>query len=93
MVYLWPGWALDGLRGIAPYEVIQALGAGQRWPRPAKAPNGVDVLTVWARTRAGRPLIVAVRRSGDWDWLIVGARDVTPAEAIEFARWEEATRD
>jgi hypothetical protein len=36
---------------------------------------------------------VAVRRSGDWDWLIVGARDVTPVEAIEFARWEEATRD
>jgi hypothetical protein len=43
------------------------------------------VLTVWARTTAGRPLIVAVRQTGEWNWLIIGARDMNPAEATEFA--------
>jgi len=91
--YEWPGWALDALRGIEPHEVVQALGSERRWPRPAKGPSGVDVLTVWARTRAGRPLIVAVRQTGEWSWLIIGARDMNPAEATEFARWEEASHD
>ena len=93
MGYEWPGWALDALRGIEPHEVVQALGSESRWPRPAKGPSGVDVLTVWARTRAGRPLIVAVRQTGEWSWLIIGARDMNPAEATEFARWEEASHD
>jgi hypothetical protein len=93
VVYEWQGWALDALRGIEPYEVVQVLGAERRWPRPAKAPSGVDVLTVWARTRDGRPLIVAVRQVDRWDWTIIGARDMDPAEATEFARWEEATDD
>jgi len=48
----------------------------------------VGVLTVWARTRPGRPLIVAVRQVGDWDWLIIGARDMHPTETAEFERWE-----
>jgi hypothetical protein len=90
--YEWPGWALDALRGIEPHEVIQALGARRRWPRPAKGPSGVTVVTVWARTYAGRPLIVAVRRTDEWTWSIIGARDLTPAEATEFAAWEE-TKD
>ncbi len=51
------------------------------------------MVTVWARTRTGRPLIVAVRRVRDWDWLIVGARDLTTAELIEFEQWEEAHDD
>ena len=45
------------------------------------------MLTIWARTAAGRPLIVAMRRTGDWDWLIVGARDMDPAELAGFERW------
>jgi hypothetical protein len=53
----------------------------------------VRVLTVWARTRTGRPLIVAVRQTADWDWdwdwLIIGARAMTAAETAEFDRWEE----
>jgi hypothetical protein len=93
VVYEWPGWALDALRGIEPYEVMQALGADRRWPRRATGPGGVGVLTVWARTRAGRPLIVAVRQSGDWDWLIIGARNMDPAETAEFKTWEEASHD
>ena len=83
------GWALDALRGIEAHEVVQALSAKRRWPRPAKGPSGVVVLTVWARTNAGRPLIVAVRQSDDWTWSIIGARPMNPAEATEFARWEE----
>ena len=59
----------------------------------ATSPAGVAVLSIWAQTAAGRPLIVAVRRTGDWDWLIIGARDMRPTEAAEFARWKEASRD
>lgn len=88
----WQGWALDALRGIEPYEVVQVLAAERRWPRPAVSAGGVAVLTVWGRTRAGRPLVVAVRQVDEWDWLILGARELGPGEAVEFARWEE-TRD
>jgi hypothetical protein len=86
----WPGWALDALRGLEPYEVVQALGA--RWPRPAVGSGGLAVLTIRARTDSGRPLIVAVRRTGDRNWLILGARDMRLRERAEFARWE-GTRD
>jgi hypothetical protein len=65
----------------------------RRWPRPATSPAGVAVLTIWARTQTGRPLIVAVRQTGDWGWLIIGAREMHPTEAVEFARWEEASHD
>ena len=88
MGYEWPAWALDALHGIEPYEVVQALGAKRRLPRPARSPDGVDVLTVWARTRAGRPLIVAVHRAGPWSWVIIGARDMSLRERVEFVRWE-----
>jgi hypothetical protein len=88
MGYEWPGWALDALRGIEPYEVVQALGATRRWPRPAVGSGGLAVLTVWSRTDRGRPLIVAVRRTDDRDWLIVGAREMRLRERAEFARWE-----
>lgn len=89
MGYEWLGPALDALRGIEPHEVVQALAARRRWPRPASGPGGVSVLTVWARTRDGRPLIVAVRQTDPWTWAIIGARDLRPRERIEFARWEE----
>jgi len=86
--YEWPSWALDALRGIEPHEVMQALGADRRWPRRATSPGGVGVVTIWARTRSGRPPVVAVRQVGDWDWLIIGAHDMHPAEKAEFERWE-----
>lgn len=88
MGYEWPGWTLDALRGIEPYEVVQALGATRRWPRRASGPGGLTVLTTWARTGSGRPLIVAVRRIDDRDRLILGARDMHLPERAEFARWE-----
>jgi hypothetical protein len=90
--YGWPGWALDALRGIEPHEVVQALGARRRWPRKARGRDGTEVLTVWARTISGRPLIVAVRQVGEPEWPIVGAREMRVRERSEFVRWE-GTRD
>jgi hypothetical protein len=86
--YEWPGWALDALHGIEPYEVVQALGATRRWPRRAVGSGGLAVVTVWARTGSGRPLIIAVRRVDDWRWMILGARDMRLPERAEFVRWE-----
>ena len=53
--------------------------------------DGLPVLTVWARTRAGRPLIVATVQLARFDQLIIGARDMTTDEVAEFEAWE-ATR-
>jgi hypothetical protein len=86
--YEWPGWALDALRGVEPYEVVQALGAKRRWPRRAVGHGGLQVLTVRARTGSGRPLIVAIRERDEWEWLILGAREMRLRERAEFARWE-----
>ena len=88
--YEWPDWALDGLRGVEPHEVMEVLGASRRWPRRATGPGGVQLVAVWARTRRGRPLIVAVRQVGEWDWWIVGARDLTGADLVALEGWEEA---
>lgn len=79
------------LRGVEPYEVMQALRADHRWPPPAVGPDHVLLLTIWARTRAGRPLIVVTRPIDTFDSWIVAAREMYPAEAAEFKRWE-ATR-
>jgi len=87
--YEWEEWALRALVGIDPYEVRQALEAKQRWPRPALAKSGVRILTIWARTRTGRPLVVAVCHVVGFTWRIIGARDMTAQELIEFTRWEE----
>lgn len=76
------------LRGVEPYEVMQALAASRRWPRPVTGPGAVPLVTVWARTLAGRPLIVAIRHAGDFEWWIVGAREMNPAETAEYVRWE-----
>ena len=91
MGYEWQGWALDALRNIEPYEVLRALGATRRWTRWATGPGGVRVLTVWARTSAGRPLIVAVRQVDDWQ--ILGARDMNTADLAEFQEWEAHRND
>ena len=88
MGFEWPSWALAALRDIEPGEVLQALNAQRRWPRPATGTYGVRVLTIWARTDSGRPLLVAVRQVSEWDWQILGARDLHPSEAAEFDEWE-----
>jgi hypothetical protein len=85
----WDDWALAALVGIEPYEVWQALGARRRWPRRATSATGVAVLTVWGRTAAGRPLVVAVYDMTGFTWKIIGARDMTDKELTEFSEWEE----
>lgn len=84
----WLVTTLAALRGIEPYEVTQALAAQRRWPRPATGPQGLAVVTVWARTVAGRPLIVVVRQADGHNWWILGARDMSPAETREYEEWE-----
>ena len=64
------------------------LAAPRRWPRPAVGLDGVRVPSLWGRTRTGRPLIVALHHKGGWDWWIVGAREMTAAEVLEFETWE-----
>lgn len=88
--YEWAPSLLDKLAGIEAYEVRQILEEKRaRWPRPAVGRDGVQVLTVWGRTRAGRRLIVVLRpTSGDLDWLIVGAREMTAEQAAEYDGWE-----
>ena len=88
MPYEWEDWALAALIGIEPYEVRQALEAKRRWPRRATS-AAVPVLTIWGRTLAGRPLIVAVYHVSGFTWKIIGARDMTDKELVEFTQWEE----
>jgi len=80
---------MHALVGIEPYEVRQVLEAKRRWPRLAEDLAGTGVLTIWARTGAGRALVVAVYHLNGFTWKIVGARDMTNGELAEFARWEE----
>lgn len=87
--YEWEEWALQALAGVQPYEVRQALEAKHRWPRAAADAAGFQVLTVWARTHDGRPLIVAVHHVHGFTWKIIGARDMADAELAEFTRWEQ----
>jgi hypothetical protein len=53
--YLWLEVTLAALRGLEPYEVLQALGNRRRHPVPGRSEQGVQVLTIWARTTAARP--------------------------------------
>lgn len=89
MPYEWDEWAINALTAIEPHEVQQALAADRRWPRPAVDARGLRVLTIWARTRAGRALIVAVYHSSGRTWKIIGAREMRADELAEFAKWEE----
>jgi hypothetical protein len=93
--YLWLEITLATLRGLEPYEVLQALGSRRRYPVPGQSEQGVRVLTIWARTRAGRPLVVALRRvlASQWDWWIVGARDMDESELALFEQWETKAGD
>lgn len=87
--YEWESWSLAALKGIEPHEVRHVLeDTPRRWPRPAVGPDGLEVLTIWGRTRAGRSLIVAVRHADGRTWKIIGAREMTASELAEFSRWE-----
>lgn len=92
MVHRWVIEGLRALRGIEPYEVMQALSAPRRLPVAARS-GGMPVLTIWARTNAGRPLIVALRKSGPLDQDIIGAREMTAAELGRFEQWEMTSDD
>lgn len=85
--YEWLSEALQALRDVEPYEVTQVLGAHRRMPVAAES-AGIRFLTISGRTRAGRPLIVAVRLIGGLDQQIIGARTLTPEELARFEAWE-----
>lgn len=87
MGYDWLPEALTALTGVEPYEVLQVLTATRRLPLAASS-GGVPFIAIMGRTRAGRPLVVAVRKVGDFDQQIIGARDLTPAELKRFETWE-----
>ncbi|WP_189077652.1 hypothetical protein [Mangrovihabitans endophyticus] len=87
MGYEWLAEAVAALRGVEPYEVLQALSAARRMPLVAES-AGVRFLTISGRTQAGRPLIVAVRLLGGMDQQIIGAREMTPRELARFEAWE-----
>ncbi|BCY13843.1 hypothetical protein [Actinoplanes sp. L3-i22] len=87
MGYEWLAVALQALRGISPAEVNQVLGARRRRPVPAEA-AGLPVITVWGRTVIGRPLIVVVRQVGDFDYMIIGAREMDEKQLGQFEQWE-----
>ncbi|GAB2697156.1 hypothetical protein [Nocardia thraciensis] len=91
MGFEWPDWALAHLIGIETSEVRQILASRRRWPRLADDGN-VAVLTLWARTDAGRPLIVAAHRQDSWTWLIIGAREMRGDELTVFEQWEQENR-
>jgi hypothetical protein len=67
--------------------VLQALGNPRRWLRPATGPHGIAYVAVWARTGAGRPIVVVVRLLGGLDAMIVAARGLTEAEIARFEEW------
>lgn len=90
MGYEWLPFALAALRNVEPHEVMEAINGALRWPRRAAGPGGMPVVTIWARTRSGRPLITVVRHLDGFDWQILGAREMTSAETGEYDRWEAA---
>jgi hypothetical protein len=90
----WLDEALDRLRGIQPYEVLQGLSSTRRWPRAGHLDAlGLAVLIVWCRTNAGRPLIVVTRPVRGWDYQILGAREMTADEVKQFEKWEADRND
>jgi hypothetical protein len=87
MPYRWWQAALATLVGIEPSEVVQAVTTGRRLVRQGSS-LGLPVVSIWARTGAGRPLIVVLRHEGGMSWLIVGVLDMTPEQVAEFEHWE-----
>jgi len=85
--YEWLAAALNALRDVEPFEVMEVLSAQRRMPLAAQS-AGVRFLTVSGRTASGRPLIVAVRLPGGLEQQIIGAREMTPPELARFEAWE-----
>ncbi|HEX6077449.1 MAG TPA: hypothetical protein VFZ32_19600 [Micromonosporaceae bacterium] len=91
-MYRWIPAVLAALKGIEPYEVIQALSASRRLPVAGRAGRGVPVVGIFGRTRAGRLLVVVVRLVPDsFDQEIAAVRDATSEELAMFERWEANT--
>ncbi len=90
MPYQWlaTAFAVIAASGIEPYEVLQVLWATRRRPVPVRSPEGLVFLNIWGRTKAGRPLIVTVRRIGGFDAVILGGREMNAPEREEFEAWE-----
>ena len=92
--YQWLRHLLDTLDDTERAGILQALAAEHRLPVSGVG-MGIPVLGIWARTAAGRPLIVALRQTpgtdDPLDWTIIGARDMSADELAAFEKWE-ATR-
>lgn len=82
MEWEWRPWSLEGLRGIEPHEVMQALNAARTLRRWADD----NVLAVFSQSSAGRRLVVALYEDVDV-WVVIGARDMSPDEAALFDGW------
>lgn len=83
MVNFWVPEGIRSLRGVTQDEADEALASERRWPRPAHG-YGIPVLTIWARTASGRPLVVVIRRIGPLAQEIVGAWSMSSTELSEF---------
>ncbi|MET7768829.1 hypothetical protein [Nocardia sp. NPDC005366] len=92
MQYEWWYGARDHLRraGVEPWEVMEVLYSPRRWPRPARTPEGLPVLTVWGRTEQGRPVVVLLRQpsSAPGIWEVVMAAPMRPHQVHEYEAWE-----
>ena len=87
MGYDWLPEALAALKDVEPYEALQVLTVAKRLPLAASS-AGVPFIAILGRTEAGRALIVAIRKIGDFDQQIIGAREMTPEELARFEAWE-----
>jgi hypothetical protein len=85
--YDWLPQALDALTDVEPYEVVQMLSGARRLPLAASS-AGAPFIAIFGRTKAGRPLVVAVRKVGEFEQQIVGAREMTGGELKRFEEWE-----
>jgi hypothetical protein len=90
--YEWLSSAMQALRDIEPHEVMYVLNSKVRRPVPAQGPYGHELITIWGRTAEDRALIVAVRQLSQWDWQILGVREMRTNEIALHESWE-ATRD
>lgn len=92
MGFEWSYWSLNRAmeRGIHEYEVDQVR-RNRPWPRPTER-NGRGFMTLWGRTDAGRPLMIAAYRADRWVWEILDLRELTPAEAAEYDQWKDSQR-